>query len=110
MARAEHPRSILAAGTAAPDFTLHTTCSRTRTRSQSRTWSGTPPRSASTPADSSPSFPTGSTPRAVHEDFRSGILSGVNGTPTFFINGARHNGAFDPETLGGAIEDATASR
>lgn len=46
----------------------------------------------------------------VHDDFRSGVLSGVNGTPTFFINGARHNGSFDPKTLGAAIEDAIASR
>ena len=27
----------------------------------------------------------------VKEDFKSGIRSGVNGTPTFFINGARHD-------------------
>jgi len=28
----------------------------------------------------------------VQEDFESGIHSGVNGTPTFFINGFRYNG------------------
>src|ERR1051326_4417197 len=28
----------------------------------------------------------------VREDFMSGIRSGVNGTPTFFINGQRHDG------------------
>ncbi|MDB5290694.1 MAG: Periplasmic thiol:disulfide interchange protein DsbA [Phycisphaerales bacterium] len=28
----------------------------------------------------------------VQEDFRSGMRSGVNGTPTFFINDARYNG------------------
>ncbi len=39
----------------------------------------------------------------VHEDFRSGILSGVNGTPTFFINGARHDGGNDAESLMGAM-------
>ena len=27
----------------------------------------------------------------VHEDFMSGVRSGVNGTPTFYINGARHD-------------------
>lgn len=27
----------------------------------------------------------------VHEDFISGARSGVNGTPTFFINGVRHD-------------------
>jgi protein-disulfide isomerase len=35
----------------------------------------------------------------VREDFMSGVRSGVNGTPTFFINGARHDGSFDYETL-----------
>jgi protein-disulfide isomerase len=42
------------------------------------------------------------TPR-VREDFMSGVRSGVNGTPTFFINGRRHNGAWDVESLGAAI-------
>ena len=35
----------------------------------------------------------------VREDFTSGVRSGVNGTPTFFINGVRHNGAWDVESL-----------
>jgi len=35
----------------------------------------------------------------VHQDFRSGILSGVNGTPTFFINGIRHDGGNDAASL-----------
>ena len=42
----------------------------------------------------------------VREDFRSGVRSGVNGTPTFFINGARHDGAFDLASLLAAIEEA----
>jgi protein-disulfide isomerase len=42
----------------------------------------------------------------VREDFRSGVRSGVNGTPTFFINGARHNGPFDLGSLLAAIEEA----
>ncbi|WP_210191619.1 MULTISPECIES: thioredoxin domain-containing protein [Rhodomicrobium] len=42
----------------------------------------------------------------VREDFLSGLRSGVNGTPTFFINGFRHNGPFDVKTLGSAIEAA----
>jgi protein-disulfide isomerase len=29
----------------------------------------------------------------VREDFVSGVRSGVNGTPTFFINGVRHDGS-----------------
>jgi protein-disulfide isomerase len=39
----------------------------------------------------------------VREDFMSGVRSGVNGTPTFFINGRRHNGPWDVESLGAAI-------
>jgi NhaA family Na+:H+ antiporter len=40
----------------------------------------------------------------VKEDFQSGVLSGVNGTPTFFINGVRYEGAWDLESLIEAIE------
>jgi protein-disulfide isomerase len=40
----------------------------------------------------------------VREDFMSGVRSGVNGTPTFFINGRRHNGPWDLESLVAAIE------
>jgi protein-disulfide isomerase len=39
----------------------------------------------------------------VREDFISGIRSGVNGTPTFFINGRRHDGAWDLRSLAAAI-------
>ena len=35
----------------------------------------------------------------VRADFSSGVRSGVNGTPTFFINGDRRDGNFDYETL-----------
>ena len=42
----------------------------------------------------------------VREDFLSGVRSGVNGTPTFFINGVRHDASYDLETLLAAIEDA----
>ena len=40
----------------------------------------------------------------VSDDFHSGIQSGVNGTPTFFINGERYEGAWDLESLLEAIE------
>jgi protein-disulfide isomerase len=40
----------------------------------------------------------------VKEDFHGGVLSGVNGTPTFFINGQRHDGSFEYESLIEAIE------
>jgi protein-disulfide isomerase len=43
--------------------------------------------------------------RRVREDFMGGVHSGVNGTPTFFINGVRHDGPFDLQTLFGAIKD-----
>ena len=39
----------------------------------------------------------------VQSDFVGGVRSGVNGTPTFFINNQRHNGPFDFETLSSAI-------
>jgi len=35
----------------------------------------------------------------VQQDFNSGIRSGVNGTPTFFLNGERYDGAWDLESL-----------
>ena len=41
----------------------------------------------------------------VRADFSSGVRSGVNGTPTFFINGNRHDGAFDYEVLVLAIQE-----
>ena len=40
----------------------------------------------------------------VRQDFHSGVESGVNGTPTFFINGVRYDGAWDLESLVEAIE------
>ena len=42
----------------------------------------------------------------VGNDFSSGVRSGVNGTPTFFINGRRHDGPFEYDDLVAAIEDA----
>jgi protein-disulfide isomerase len=42
----------------------------------------------------------------VREDFLSGVRSGVNGTPTFFINGERHDGPSNKFGLREAIERA----
>jgi protein-disulfide isomerase len=42
----------------------------------------------------------------IREDFLSGVRSGVNGTPTFFINGKRHDGAWDLASLTGAVTRA----
>jgi protein-disulfide isomerase len=44
----------------------------------------------------------------VREDFMSGVRSGVNGTPTFYINGARHDDSYEIETLLAALERAAA--
>jgi protein-disulfide isomerase len=46
----------------------------------------------------------------VRADFNGGVRSGVNGTPTFFINGQRHDDSFDFDTLVEAIDAATASQ
>jgi predicted DsbA family dithiol-disulfide isomerase len=42
----------------------------------------------------------------VAEDVESADLSGVSGTPTFFINGRRHHGAYDIATLSAAVVTA----
>jgi protein-disulfide isomerase len=44
----------------------------------------------------------------VAQDVESADLSGVSGTPTFFINGQRHHGAFDIDTLTAAVRAAHA--
>jgi protein-disulfide isomerase len=44
----------------------------------------------------------------VRAEFMSGVRSGVNGTPTFFINGRRHDGAYDVATLSRAVKTAGA--
>jgi protein-disulfide isomerase len=49
------------------------------------------------------------TPR-VRNDFLGGVRSGVNGTPTFFINGQRHDGPFEYEDLIAAVEDRLLER
>ena len=45
----------------------------------------------------------------VREDFMSGIRSGVNGTPTFYVNGIRYDDSWDEETLLTAIKDTLAN-
>jgi protein-disulfide isomerase len=45
----------------------------------------------------------------VAEDVGSADASGVAGTPTFFINGRRHQGAYDIETLSSAVRRARSS-
>jgi len=44
----------------------------------------------------------------VDRDVDSAGLSGVTGTPTFFVNGRRHHGAFDLDSLSTAVKAAGA--
>jgi len=44
--------------------------------------------------------------KRIREDFTSGVRSGVNGTPAFFINGVRYDGPRDAEAM---IEELTSS-
>jgi protein-disulfide isomerase len=44
----------------------------------------------------------------IAEDVDGADLSGVSGTPTFFVNGRRHYGAYDVETLTRAVRAARA--
>src|SRR5882672_3979901 len=41
----------------------------------------------------------------IRDDFRSGARLGVNGTPSFFINGVRYDGATDVEELLSALTE-----
>lgn len=42
----------------------------------------------------------------IKQDFMSGVRSGVNGTPTFFINGQRYDGDLDQPHLEKAVKQA----
>ena len=44
----------------------------------------------------------------VAEDVDGADLSNVSGTPTFFVNGRRHQGAYDIDTLKAAVQAARA--
>ena len=55
--------------------------------------------SASTSSASRRTCARASTPQRVADDVRSADASGVAGTPTFFINGQRYQGAYDLPTL-----------
>jgi protein-disulfide isomerase len=42
----------------------------------------------------------------VYEDFMSGVRSGVNGTPTFYVDGVRYDDSYALENLLAALERA----
>lgn len=42
----------------------------------------------------------------IQADFIGGVRSGVNGTPTFFVNGSRHNGGYSAPELSASIQTA----
>ena len=42
----------------------------------------------------------------VREDFSGGVRSGVNGTPTFFVNGRRYDGSWDEAPLADVLRAA----
>jgi protein-disulfide isomerase len=44
----------------------------------------------------------------IREDLAGGLRGGVPGTPTFFINGVRHDDSYDLETMTDALEAAAA--
>jgi predicted DsbA family dithiol-disulfide isomerase len=44
----------------------------------------------------------------VADDVDTADLSGVSGTPTFFVNGQRHYGAYDIQSLTDAVRTAGA--
>jgi protein-disulfide isomerase len=46
----------------------------------------------------------------VKEDFMGGVHSGVNGTPTFFINGRRHDDSYEHDVLLHALKDAAGAK
>ena len=46
----------------------------------------------------------------VRADFAGGVRSGVNGTPTFFMNGQRHDAPFEYADLVAAIEAVLQSK
>jgi protein-disulfide isomerase len=46
----------------------------------------------------------------VREDFMGGVRSGVNGTPTFFINGTRYDGSYDLRSMFAALQRASAGK
>ena len=47
--------------------------------------------------------------KRIQDDFAGGIRSGVNGTPTFFLNGTRYDGPTDYDSLVAVMEQVLTS-
>jgi protein-disulfide isomerase len=45
---------------------------------------------------------------SIHRDFITGVRSGVNGTPTFYLNGVRHDGGYSLPALLHVVDTAAA--
>lgn len=45
-------------------------------------------------------------PEKVEADFESGVRSGVNGTPSFFINGEKYNGSWEESAFSARLASA----
>ena len=69
----------------------------------SRTSSARRAASGSTPTGSGPTWTPAHAER-VRRDVESALATGVGGTPTFFVGGLRHEGAFDVQSLMAALE------
>jgi hypothetical protein len=91
--------SPLAAGTEAPDFALRSTPDQTLSLSDLR---GRPVARFQSDLTEHAYAPR------VREDFMSGVRSGVNGTPTFYIDGVRYEGSYDAEPLLDVLHQAAA--
>jgi protein-disulfide isomerase len=58
------------------------------------------------PEDVADDLANGAMSDRVRRDFRSGVRSGVNGTPTFFVNGRRFEGDWgDPDAFAAALQE-----
>jgi protein-disulfide isomerase len=58
------------------------------------------------PVDLRDALASGTFAAKVRDDFISGVRSGVNGTPSFFVNGVRHDSPYGVATLASAIDQA----
>ena len=72
------------------------------------TCAATPSSSGSTSSASQRTCASDAHAPQIEEDVDSADLSGVTGTPTFFVNGRRHDGAYDIDTLSAAVRAARA--